>query len=83
MADCPTLSFLTAVLAAQKPAQAKIVTCHGKDILMPYGQIYSIKNSSLRISDPHFGPAGCHYGFSLPAGWQNHCCQAEEVDSAD
>ena len=30
--------FLTVVVAAQKPAQAKTVTCHGKDIPMRYGQ---------------------------------------------
>ena len=76
------LSFFTAALAAQKPVQAMIVTCHGMDIPMTYGQIYCTKSSSLRIVDPHFGPASRHYGLSLLAGWQNHCCRAEEVDSA-
>ena len=52
------------------------------DIPMPYGQDYRTKSSSPRIVDPCFGPAGHHYGWSLLAGWQNHCCQAEEVDSA-
>ena len=64
MTDCPTLRFLTAVLAAQKPAQAKIVTCHGKDSPTPYGQAYHIKSNSLRIFDPHFGSAGCLNGLS-------------------
>ena len=83
MTDCPMLSFLTAVLAAQKPVQATIVTCHGMDTLMPYGQAYHTKCSFLRIIDLHFGPADQHYGLSLLAGWQNHYFQAEEVDFAD
>ena len=82
MTDCPMLSFFTAALAAQKPVQAMIVTCHGMDILMPYGQAYRTKSNSLRIFDPHFGPAGLHYGLPSLVGWQDHCCQAEELDSA-
>ena len=82
MTDCPMLSFFTAALADQKPVQTTIATCHGMDILMPYGQAYHIKSSSPRIVHPHFGPACHYYGLSLLPGWQNHCCQAEEVDSA-
>ena len=69
MTDCPMLSFLTVVLTAQKPVQAKTVTCHGRDIQTPYGQAYRTESNSLRIIDPRFGPAGCHYGLSLLAGW--------------
>ena len=52
------------------------------DIPTPYGQAYRTKSSSPRIVDPCFGPAGHHYGLSSLAGWQNHCYQAEDVDSA-
>ena len=76
------LSCFIAALAAQKPVQATIGTCHGMDNPMPYGQAYRTKSSSPRIFDPHFCPASHHYGLSLLAGWQNCCCQAEEVDSA-
>ena len=81
MTDCPMLSFLMA-LAAQTPAQAKIVTCHGKDIPTPYGQAYRTKNSCLRISDPRFGPACWPSGLSSLVGWYDRCFPAEEVESA-
>ena len=77
----PSIQFLMA-LAAQSPAQAKIVTCHGKDIRTPYGQAYRTKNSSLRISDPRFGPACWPSGLSSLVGWYDHCFPAEEVESA-
>ena len=83
MTDCPALSFFTVVCSAQVTVQVMIATCHGMDTLKPYGQAYRIKSSSLRIFDPRFGPASRHYGLSLLVGWQNRCCQAEEVDSAD
>ena len=62
--------------------QAKIVTCHGKDIPTPYGQAYHTKNSSLRISDPGFGPAYWPSSLSLLVGWYDRCFPAEEVESA-
>ena len=67
--DCPTLSFFTAVLAAQKPGQAKTVTCHGKDTPTPYLQAYHTRSNSLRIVDPHFGPASWPNGLSSLVGW--------------
>ena len=82
MTDCPMLSFFTAAHSTQKPVQVMIATYHRMDVLMPYGQAYRTKSSSLRILDPRFGPTGHHYSLSSLAGWQNHCCQAEEVDSA-
>ena len=69
MTDYPTLSFLTPVLAAQVPVQAKIVTCNGRDIPMPYGQAYRIKSNSLRIIDPRFGPACWPNSLSFLTGW--------------
>ena len=69
MTDCPILSFFIAVFAAQKPALAKIVTCHGKDFLMPYGQAYRIKSNSLRIIGPLFGPTCWPNGLSSLVGW--------------
>ena len=69
MTDCPTLSFFTVVLAAQEPVQAKIVTCHGKDIPTPYGQAYRIKSSCPKIFNPRFGLVGCPNGLSLLTGW--------------
>ena len=81
MTHCPALSFLMG-LAAQLPVQAKIATCHGKDIPMPYGQAYRTKNSCLRISDPRFGPACWPSGLSSLVGWYDRCFPAEEVDSA-
>ena len=81
MTDCPALSFFMG-LAAQLPVQAKIATCHGKDIPMPYGQAYRTKNSCLRISDPRFGPACWPSGLSSLVGWYDRCFPAEEVESA-
>ena len=52
------------------------------DILTPFGQAYCTKSSFPKILDHCFGPAGCPNGLSLPDSWYNHCCPAEEVDSA-
>ena len=49
---------------------------------MPYGQAYHTKNNSLRISDPHFGPAYWSSGLSSLVGWYDRCFPAEEVESA-
>ena len=49
---------------------------------MPYGQAYRTKNSCLRISDPHFGPACWPSGLSSLVGWYDCCFPAEEVESA-
>ena len=49
---------------------------------MPYGQAYHTKNSSLRISDPRFGPAYWPSGLSSLVGWYDLFFPAEEVESA-
>ena len=49
---------------------------------MPYGQACRTKNSSLRISDPRFGPACWPSGLSSLVGWYYRCFPAEEVESA-